>query len=410
MEDSTLKHSRAALAPEWQLLLCCGRLDLTAEQAAQLSALAPLVDWPRVLQLAREHCLLPLVYRHLKTVCPALVPPASLQTLHEQTQNNAVRAHYLAQLLVDILAQFQTAGLDVLPFKGPVLASLAYGKLSLRHYSDLDVLLPRADLARAEQVLLAQGFISKHPDEPALSTLDGQALPHHDPAYINADGVVLELHWALAPESFGYPFAELHLWERTLEIQMLGQRVRVPSIENQLLLACFNATKELWWRLEHLATLAQLIRAQPQLDWDYVLEVAARTRQRRVVLLGLLLAEAWFDAPLPAPVQALWQNEPELLELARAIHAILFNRDDIATRSTNTHFFRWRLCDRRRDKALYLLRHIFQSGSSTPLPWWHAAWRSVRRLGSLHYRRGWPFLTQIARAWLARKSATRTAS
>lgn len=162
MRDS--KKSLAESLPlEFQLLVVCARTRLDSASAAQLGALVEAgVDWDRVLEGARHHGVMPLLHRHLSDL-GALVPAPVLAELSLYARNNAVHNLMLAHALLRILAALGQQGVGAVPYKGPVLASSAYGDVSLRSFKDLDLIVEAQDFGRAADTLQRLGYaLSDH--------------------------------------------------------------------------------------------------------------------------------------------------------------------------------------------------------------------------------------------------------
>ncbi len=63
---TTFKQSFIEDCPESEILLCAGRTRMDAKNAARIEALLESnLNWKRVLQLAEQHGLMPLLYKHL---------------------------------------------------------------------------------------------------------------------------------------------------------------------------------------------------------------------------------------------------------------------------------------------------------------------------------------------------------
>jgi len=102
-------------------------------------------------------CYSPL-YRSLSRNAPELVSKANLERLRGDFRSNVQRNLLLTAELLRLLDLFAVHGIAAAPFKGPVLAASAYEDLSLRQFSDLDVLVNRRDILKAEGLLASQGY------------------------------------------------------------------------------------------------------------------------------------------------------------------------------------------------------------------------------------------------------------
>ena len=150
---------RATRRAELDLLLCCARTCLDAEQQRRLRALcAADLDWDHLVDEARRHGVDARLCRHLAAVGPPRVPAAALDRLRAHAETNAVRNRMLAAELAKVLAALEGRGVAAMPYKGPVLAASVYGDLSLRRFADLDVLVRRSDVLRTKAALAPLGY------------------------------------------------------------------------------------------------------------------------------------------------------------------------------------------------------------------------------------------------------------
>src|SRR5439155_25185376 len=95
---------------------------------------------------------MPLVYRSLCGFTED-IPKLTLERLGQAYQRNAQKNLWLTYKLIRILDCLKSNGIAAIPYKGPVLAETVYKDLALRQFSDLDILIRAADLARAKRAL-----------------------------------------------------------------------------------------------------------------------------------------------------------------------------------------------------------------------------------------------------------------
>ena len=60
--------------------------------------------------------------------------------------------------LLRLLTLFESAGIPAIPYKGPLLASLVYGKIARRQFCDLDILVRKRGFPKARRLLLSQDY------------------------------------------------------------------------------------------------------------------------------------------------------------------------------------------------------------------------------------------------------------
>lgn len=316
--DPAIAGLRPLSDPETCLLLHCGRADVSSERTAQVQALVDAgLDWDRVLALAARHGLRPLLHRHLTRLAPAGVPAAPLAALRDYAQKNSAFGVLLTGELLRLLAALDADGVEAVPFKGPALAQAVYGHLALRQFCDLDILVREGDVWRASAILEAHGFVA----DAAVPAGRRAAFVRQDYVRLfRRDGgrTIVELHWAVAPRSFAVRFDGDAVWGRLASMVLQGRTVRVPADEDLLLMLCVHGSRHGWDKLEHLGSVAELVRRRPSLDWAALWRRADAMHCRRMVGFGLLLAHALFDAPLRPEAAVAWRSSP-LRAMARQI-------------------------------------------------------------------------------------------
>ena len=296
----------ASLAPETQLLVGCARTTLTAAAHARLAALQSAhLDWDVVLDEAGRHGMIPFLHHHSATLQP---PAAAAQRLEREFAAVERRSLALTAALVDAVTALRTAGIGVTPFKGPTLAVAAYGSVILRQFDNLDVLVHRADLPRTERILAARGY----------RPVAGGGMSHAH-AWTRGD-VTFALHCGLATRWVGTR-GVAGLWVRRRPIELGDTRVSAPCPEDHLVLLTLHAAQRVWGRLGWLADVAALLERHPGLDHLAVRYEARRHGIERLVRLGLGLAQALVDAPLPREVVTWVRRDRGLDGLVRTVCA-----------------------------------------------------------------------------------------
>ena len=91
-------------------------------------------------------------------MCWDAVPQKIQLELTHFNKANAQKNLRLTGELLRLLDLFQQNAIPIAAFKGPVLAHSVYGHISLREFSDLDVIVHEADLSKAEDILIARGY------------------------------------------------------------------------------------------------------------------------------------------------------------------------------------------------------------------------------------------------------------
>jgi hypothetical protein len=196
-------------------------------------------EWDATLALAKEEYVLPWVAAHLGSQRTSLPRPIS-ERVGRIERDAAIAAFYWSSELQSILQAFDQSGVRVVPLKGPFLANRLYGGGALRTCRDLDILVSKADLAHAESVLTAAGFVS------------GASEDYQRPWHRRTTTV--ELHYDVEnPLAFNF-FVEGAL--RTAKAASFqGQPCWQLSPEDELLFLCLHAVRH---RFECLTLILDL--------------------------------------------------------------------------------------------------------------------------------------------------------
>jgi hypothetical protein len=281
--------------PELSLLLQCTAGDDVAAGAEALRRLAREVDdWQSFFELASRHALVPLVAQELALAAPDVVPPATVAELRASSQQGVMRSLQLSGELVAAVSALTAFGADPMPFKGPTLAVLVYGSLSLRQYEDLDILVRREEVERARKALLSLGYSTVNAyneSQRASIRLSG----HHEQFMHAATGATIELHWSLNNRSLTHDSFEHHWWNNRQSVAIGGVEMRTLGVEQMLLYLCMHGGKHSWARLSWLCDFQRALRAYPNAYWSRVWALARENGAARMVEIGLLLVESLLD-------------------------------------------------------------------------------------------------------------------
>jgi hypothetical protein len=187
-----MRVARQPIAPEQELaLLLAGTAAARERHHERLLALAAAADTDALEAFLRRLDLLALLGRRLERLVDDDLP-ARFRTRLAQHVADAQRQGVGQELLtVRLLAALEAAGVRALPLKGPLLGERLHGDAGARLSADLDVLVARDQLRRAEQVVCELGWGLQPPRE---SGEDGLPVLHE--RLVHPQGLPdVELHW-----------------------------------------------------------------------------------------------------------------------------------------------------------------------------------------------------------------------
>jgi len=282
-------------SPEIALLLRCVAADANGPSPEEFTRCAAAVaDWAKVFDIAAKHTITSLVCRALCRFPPGVVPRDILDQFRVAAAEIAVRALRLTSDLVAIVHELEIGDVEALPVKGPTLAALVYGDLSLRAYEDLDLLVHPWDLDRATSALTALGYrfrdaLSEHQRETLTTTGYHVGFEHPD------SGTVVELHWLLNHKTLAHRDLERRWWLHTQSICLGGATMHTLAPEHLLLYLCMHGGKHSWARLSWLCDLRQTLKCFPNADWSSIWRAAEENGASRMVSTGLALVKELLD-------------------------------------------------------------------------------------------------------------------
>jgi hypothetical protein len=349
---------------EAELLVHCARLDIDQARAKRVcSLLDGELDWTKLMAVGQRNALIPLLYFQLQKIAPDKIPAESLKELRDRFQSNSALNVLLTGELLRLLDLFEQNQIPAVPYKGPALGVAIYGKLSLRQFADLDILIPEKDVWKATELLINRGYRA-HFVIPQRKQASFIRLSYVRLFKRESDNTTVELHWRLAPRFFGASFDTSTLWERTRMIPLQKASVRIPLSADLIMMLSIHGAKDCWERLEWVCGLAELIRSDDGIDWHELMERAKDAHCLAIISMGLLLAHDLLDAPIPAAVIAKLQTPPDWL--TSQVLARFFSDESIPFTLAQRIRFHLQTKDSRREKLRYCFRLAL---TTTPVDW-----------------------------------------
>jgi hypothetical protein len=249
------------------------------------------VDTQALVRDATRHGL-PAVLSHELTQAGVSLPAEEARALRMAASAVVGSALRVRTLMVRVLEAFAREGLTPVLLKGYGFGARYYPEPALRAMSDVDVLIPRESLPKAERALTGLGLGRTEEAHEAY------ALEHHHHLEFQSQSGLVELHFR-ALVGFGATLQAEPLFERAREATLEGHKVRYLRPEDELVYLAAHAAGHLLLRLGWLYDLKLLLLQTPSLDWDAVVSVARAARMQSPVYLALRAARDAFGAQVP---------------------------------------------------------------------------------------------------------------
>jgi Uncharacterised nucleotidyltransferase len=356
MSELLADATKARKQPEVELLLCCARTKLTPRVSTRIRATVQNnLDWMALIRLGLRHNVMPLLYRNLQRACPDAVPAQILAPLRARYESQAKDTRRLAEELVRILPALEAAGVLAVPWKGPTLAQRLYGNPFLRESGDLDIMVLARDVAKAQEIIRGFGYEFSYLAD--VRKLADDVRNRRELLFHRSDGALLELQWRFASRLACVKNDPDRFLQRFEPVSVAGVTVRSLPLETYLLILPIHATKHKWGQLKLICDIAELLN-HSELDWRYVLREARDLGLRRMIEVGVVLAETLLDAEVPGELARGLSIGRTTRALAREVCAGLFKEKPKNWRGEADFPFQLNIRERLRDRTSMLSRNL----------------------------------------------------
>lgn len=286
--------------------------------------------------------------------------PAQLkQPLKDAWCHMAARHYVLSEILKKTIALFKGEGIESIPFKGPVLSQMLYGNNPARVFSDIDILVSETDALKAKNILIENGY------QPEVRLNDKQ-----EHVYMNFEfdfkllgengNIIIELHWDMSGRYLTGPLTLQKIRPFLKDIGFEGISVKTLCPEMLLVYLCVHSSKHLWETLEQVFAVFTLLKQQP--DLDKVVRFAGELNCRRMLFVGIWLADNIFAPVLPDQMKQMIAADKEAVRLAKKCRNTLLatrlvHRDPERNRFSPFHL---QVRESQRDRLRYLIYLLFK--------------------------------------------------
>jgi hypothetical protein len=275
------------------------------------AALNSSLNWDEYLKLVERHSTPALSWETLNRMSEANLPETVRQKLQQHSAACRIRAMRLASLLMQVLKEFNQAGIPLIPLKGPLLSLELYSDLGIRHSQDIDMMVALEDVFRAQEHLEEIGW--RVYLQPCTFS------PRHTKVFLQIDRHMvywhplqqcrLELHWHTRSEMIDRAAGQ---WGRSATLAWNGLGCRALSPVDLALYLCTHGSEHAWFRLKWLGDLARMY-AENYVDWNAVYCAARAAGLENSVLQCLRLLEELHGLPLPKGLREPAGRLPSLL-------------------------------------------------------------------------------------------------
>ena len=283
---------------EDKILLLCARTQITSKIKSDIKKLLHNdLEWDYLIHRASQHKLLPLLYWNLKEF-EEEVPEKFLKSLKLNFNKNAKNNLLMLGELINLLNLFEKEEINVIPYKGPLLAISAYKNLVLRQFDDIDIFVNKNNIQKVKEILLSNGYTPQFDLDGFKQRRFIQSQREYK--FFNSEnGINLEIQWQFQGVSFSISDDLGFTDPENIEIiKINNKRISSLSPENMLLVLCIHASGHYWDRLSWICDVSELIQSK-NINWEYTIKKADELGIKRLLYVNLLLAADLLGLKLP---------------------------------------------------------------------------------------------------------------
>lgn len=307
----------AGEGPEQCLLarLCAAGLTRVSGEPVTVEG----IDWQRFLALARNHRVVPVVWRNLAKQPGIAIPLEIMRELRQGHEQNALAAMRATAHLIKIVEALGAAKIPALPLKGVCLAALYFGDIAARHTGDIDILVAPADLARANGVMRELGYlrVSNQTRVVMHEPFDENMYFRLHSMFVSPDGVVVELHFQLHFNPAVLPLDASQIIGLGAKVRLGKASLPVMPTPLQFVFLATHGARHEWERLQWIYDVAVLADRASDEEIRQWLTTAAEHRLTNPAIQALILAERVFGLTLPPEVSRACRNSLRIRYMVR---------------------------------------------------------------------------------------------
>jgi len=293
-----------ATTNELRLLIHCCRLAIEKQGNPSVDINYKQIDWDFLLKIASINKVRPLLLKGIyKWEYFSQVPQVFIHKLKSICFKITLKNLKHTQELIKLIQLFKEINIEVLPYKGVILAQVVYVDLNAREYSDLDLLIALKDLEPIKNTLINIGY-KPELDIPAhlLPSLLKQYYEFNFSYFENGQRIFhVEPHWLIGPKMNQLQFTYKDFQAFIVQKKLLNTTINTLNPTGLLLSTCLHhGGQDKWKNFKQVCDLAAILtQFSKDIDWQEVLTIGRKWKVENLILVGCGLAASFFTLELP---------------------------------------------------------------------------------------------------------------
>lgn len=320
---------------EWDLLCsCCMATIANAE-----IIIKPNINWRYLLVLAAKHKVRALLFKGLKKhPNQSLIPKGVITRLKQvnlQIANNNLRQ---TGELIQLNEIFVKAGVQVVFYKGSVLASEAFKDLKAREYADIDLLVDPKDFSKIQAILEHRNYQAESTIPYSFFEKFSDQYHEYNFDYYENDKRIfhVEPHWTIGAKRYQIAFSLKDFSPFLIKKNIFGRELNTFTSEGMLLSVCLHhGGQDNWSSLKQISDVAAILQQfETAINWPQLIATAQKWRVINLLLLGLGLTQTLLKIKLPHIIEHKLDNSSVQRQVKKNALKLLENKPQSPPLST----------------------------------------------------------------------------
>jgi len=292
------------ITPQIQFIIICSKAELSLSDIEHISSYIYkyITDDTAIddtITTISRHGLISLVYHTLRDLSTDInIPPTLLSKLQAKYKLIAQKNMLLSAELIKILNLLNKHNIKAIPFKGPTLAQLAYGDITLRVFGDLDILVEQNQIYDAGVILTKYNYICDV-DINFLQNIKLLNISSDLGFRHQTNKTYIELHWKLFRKKLSIDFIDLNIFTNYTTLNINKHQLQTLEINTLLIYLCIHGSKHMWERIGWIADIDKLI-TKYDINWNFI----KNSNNKIPIYLGLYISHKLFNTPIPKEILA----------------------------------------------------------------------------------------------------------
>ncbi|MGB0524157.1 MAG: nucleotidyltransferase domain-containing protein [Flammeovirgaceae bacterium] len=295
---------------EWNLFIKFCQMAISQHITHPKAKEVQAINWKHIQNLATVHQVRPLLFKALsKWEFRDVVPTWFMEQLRRFQIQQTGRCLNHTKELISLIKEFHRENVEIIPYKGVLLSKEVYGDWASREISDIDFLMKLEDFDVIKRIMQSRRYqpefvipeaferkFFKRNCEYNFSLFEGNHRVFH-----------VEPHWILGNKLYQTHLNYHDIQPFVVKQKLFGEHIQMLGPEGTLLTTCLHhGGQDRWRSLKQVSDIAAIINQfGNQIDWELFLQKSVKFRVKNIVLLGIALADEFFQVALPNRVKQL---------------------------------------------------------------------------------------------------------